>query len=65
MRKGLAAEESLLMVTLDGAYCISKVSSFDAGRSQSLASQPESQGAAETILDCPFDDAAAASPLAL
>jgi hypothetical protein len=62
MRKGLAAEDGLLMDTLDGVYCISKVSSLDAGRSQSLASQPESQGAAETILDCPFDDIEAASP---
>jgi hypothetical protein len=40
----------------EGAYCISMVSSFDAGRYQSLAAHPEFQGAAETILDFPLED---------
>jgi hypothetical protein len=43
------------MDTREGVYCMSMVSSFAAGRNQSLATHPESQGAAETILDCPLE----------
>jgi hypothetical protein len=52
----LGTHSDVLMATREGVYCISTVSSFGAGRNQFLASHPESQGAAATILDCPLED---------